>query len=84
MMPRVRLYFGLRARDGRAEFTLEPGLLCEVLARLSELVPGVVEDCSPAPGYLIFLNRVDVRLLPGDTRVDDEDVIDVVPVNHPG
>ncbi len=83
-MPRVRLYFGLRARDGSVEFTLGSGPLCEVLARLSERVPGVVEDCGPAPGHLIFLNRVDIRLLPNDTLVNDEDVIDVVPVNHPG
>jgi hypothetical protein len=60
-------------------------MLCEVLERLNQLLPvRVVTDCRPAPGYLIFVNRVDVRLLPRDCRLSDTDVVDVVPVNHPG
>ena len=84
-MPRVRLFFGLRDRKGRTEFTVEPGALCDVLRRIQELVPErIVEDCSPAPGYLIFVDRVDVRLLPHDCLVGEESTVDIVPVNHPG
>ncbi len=84
-MPRVRLFFGLRDREGRTEFEIDGGSLCEVLEKLQERLPvRIVEDCSPAPGYLIFLDGVDVRLLPRDCRVEDGSTVDVVPVNHPG
>ena len=84
-MPRVRLFFGLRDGRGRAEFTVEPGALCDVLRRIQELIPEkIINDCSPAPGYLIFVDRIDVRLLPSDCRVDEESTVDIVPVNHPG
>ena len=84
-MPRVRLFFGLRDRHGRVEFEVPPGTLCEVLRRVQEEVPDpIVEDCGPGPGMLIFVNRVDVRLLPRDCILGEGDTIDVVPVNHPG
>ncbi len=84
-MPRVRLFFGLRDRHGRVEFEVPRGTLCEVLLAAQREIPErIVEGCEPAPGMLIFLNRVDVRLLPRDCEVGDEDVVDVVPVNHPG
>ena len=84
-MPRVRLFFGLRDRNGRSELEVEEGDLCEVLSRLQELIPErIVEDCTPAPGYLIFIDGVDARLLPRDCRVSKDTRIDIVPVNHPG
>ncbi|GBF08433.1 purine phosphoribosyltransferase [Aeropyrum pernix] len=85
---RVRLLGGLRERAGRDSIEIEGRELSwkEVLKKAVEHVEALKEaienDGSPKPGYLVFVDGVDYRLLPEDHEVVEEVV--VLPVTHGG
>ncbi|MCE4616403.1 MAG: hypothetical protein F7C09_04985 [Aeropyrum sp.] len=85
----VRLMGGLRERVGRGEIELGVregeswrSVLKRALASLPALSEAVAEDGSPKPGYLVFVDGVDWRLL-GDGDPVEEEII-VMPVTHGG
>ncbi|BAN90761.1 phosphoribosyltransferase family protein [Aeropyrum camini] len=85
---RVRLMGGLRERVGREIIEVEGGELgwSAVLRKAVEQVEGlkeaIDEEGRPKPGYLVFVDGVDYRLLPEDQEVEEEVI--VLPVTHGG
>ncbi len=86
-MVEVLLVGGIAERRGnRLELKSPPdSRLREILRQLSKLVPEAVdENGRPRPGFLIFLNGVDVRVLDPDEKVSDDSKLYVIQVYHGG
>ena len=85
-MVRVRLLAGLREAVGRAEIEIEAGSLSDALRRLVSEYPGLdraldPERLEPKPGFIVFVDGVDIRLVGRDKRPQE---IVILPVNHGG
>ncbi|MCE4628218.1 MAG: hypothetical protein F7C34_03610 [Desulfurococcales archaeon] len=86
-MARVRLLASLREIVGSPEVEVEGETLEEVLGSLLREYPGLEQvidkdTMRPRPGYIMFVDGVDIRLISsGKTRVSE---IVILPVNHGG
>ncbi len=83
---RVRLLGALKERTGgRQELYVEAGGWAEALREVLRLYPqmsvALDESGRPRPGFLVFVDGVDSRLLPEGQAAN---AIDVLPVNHGG
>ncbi len=83
---RVRLLGALRERaEGRQELYVEAESWSEALKEVLRLYPqmsaAIDERGRPRPGFLVFVDGVDCRLLPDSLQAK---VVDVLPVNHGG
>ena len=83
---RVRLLAALRElTGGRGEFLVEAGSWSEALRSLTAQYPSlsvaIGDDGTPKPGFLVFVDGVDSRLLDRSRPAKE---VDVLPVNHGG
>lgn len=82
---RIRLVASLREASGRDEIVVEAGSWNEALTKAREIVPALREAIGPggqpSPGYIVFVDGVDSRLLAGGEKARE---IVVLPVNHGG
>ncbi|MGC9071728.1 MAG: phosphoribosyltransferase family protein [Acidilobus sp.] len=83
---RVRLLGALRERiEGRQEVYVEAESWSEALKALVRVYPqlsvAIDEMGRPRPGFLVFVDGVDCRLLP---KTQQAVAIDLLPVNHGG
>jgi len=85
-LTRVRLLASLRELVGKQELVIEGENLEDIIRRLVEKHPElsrIVDPASlqPGPGYIIFVDGTDIRLVEKDTRPSE---IVILPVNHGG
>jgi hypoxanthine phosphoribosyltransferase/molybdopterin converting factor small subunit len=82
---RIRLLASLREAAGKDYIEVEAASWREALTKaLKEeqaLKQAVTEDGNPKPGYLVFVDGIDARLLEGREKASE---IVVLPVNHGG
>ncbi|MCE4610489.1 MAG: hypothetical protein F7B17_00775 [Desulfurococcales archaeon] len=82
---RVKLLASLRESAGLDEIVVKASTWKEALALAVEKVPSlktaINSDGSPKPGYIVFVDGVDSRLLEGGESARE---IVVLPVNHGG
>ncbi len=82
---KVRLMAGLKEAAGREEIEVDADTWRDALRlareRVRVLKEVLGEDGTPRPGYIVFVDGVDVRLLRGDEASRE---IVILPVNHGG
>ena len=82
---RVKLLASLREVAGLDEIVVKASSWKEALTLAVEKLPGlkvaVNDDGNPKPGYIVFVDGVDSRLLEGDESARE---IVILPVNHGG
>ena len=86
-MVRVVLVGGIAERKGVNTIELELGepTVGELMKLLAKLVPEAIdEDGNPKPGFLVFIDGVDVRVLEENDHVRKDSTIHVVQVYHGG
>ena len=85
-MARIRLLASLREAAGTPEISIEGSRLAEALKdaiRRLPILERVIdpESLEPRPGYIVFVDGVDIRLVDKNTEASE---IVVLPVNHGG
>ncbi len=86
-MPQATLVGGIAQRRGRSiDIPYREGMrLGDLLAELAKLVPEALEaDGTPRPGFLVFVDGVDVRLLPRGYEVKPGTRVHIIQVYHGG
>lgn len=86
-MVRIVLVGGIAERKGRSTIEVEPGELTvgELMKLLANLVPEAIGgDGKPKPGFLVFIDGVDVRVLEESDRVERNSTVHIVQVYHGG
>ena len=86
-MVRVVLVGGIAERKGRNTIEVELGepTVGELMKLLAKHVPEAIdEDGKPKPGFLVFIDGVDVRVLEEGDRVRRNSTIHIVQVYHGG
>ncbi len=78
-MVRVRLYGSLRAVVGSSELSLEASSLTELLGVLKERYERLSELMG-SEGFVVLVNERPVPLSRLDAKLDEEDVVDILPV----
>ncbi len=86
-MVKIVLVGGIAERKGfkEVDVPLKSRTVKDLLKALSNLVPEAVNGNGRLrPGFLVFINGVDVRVLAEEDSVDDSAVVHVVQVYHGG
>ncbi|MCC6052006.1 MAG: MoaD/ThiS family protein [Fervidicoccaceae archaeon] len=84
-MPIVKYIANLKTRVGVDQEKIEARTLREVISKVSEKVPDLVDFDGKTTGlYVILVNDVDHRLLGEEYILGDNDVITILPVIHGG
>ncbi|MEM1605752.1 MAG: MoaD/ThiS family protein [Fervidicoccaceae archaeon] len=84
-MPIVKYIANLKTRVGVDQEKIEARTLREVISKVSEKVPDLVDFDGKTTGlYVILVNDVDYRLLGEEYILGDNDVITILPVIHGG
>jgi hypothetical protein len=86
-MPEVVLVGGIAERKGQTlSLSYRPGMrIRDLLSELAKALPEAFEaDGSPKPGFLVFIDGVDYRVLSPDDQVKPSSRIHVIQVYHGG
>jgi len=84
-MPIVKYIANLKTRVGVDQEKIEARTLREVISKVSEKVPDLIDFDGKTTGlYVILVNDVDYRLLGEEYILGDNDVITILPVIHGG
>ncbi|MEM4708552.1 MAG: MoaD/ThiS family protein [Fervidicoccaceae archaeon] len=84
-MPIVKYIANLKTRVGVDQEKIKARTLREVISKVSEKVPDLVDFDGKTTGlYVILVNDVDYRLLGEEYILGDNDVITILPVIHGG
>ena len=84
-MPIIKYIANLKARVGVDQERIEARTLREIISKVSEKVPDLVDFDGKTTGlYVILVNDIDYRLLGEDYILSEEDIISIIPVIHGG
>ena len=84
-MVKVRLMATLKERFGKETIVLEAQTLLDVLRKLAETAPDLLDPVGrPSPLYLYLINGADSRILGDNPQLGEEDEIAIIPINHGG